>query len=98
MKNKRPISPEENSNYDNEAKKQQLINDYRDNYNEIYFRSFLELSTTKLNFNNINNPSKITNSQLMFINNLLQNPDINREDFISALNVLTYEQIGYVVL
>ena len=85
--------PTDNNN--NHSKKQELIDNYRSNYDQQYFRSFLELSTTKLDVND-NNPIKITNYQIDYINNLLQNDNISRDEFISALNILTYDQIGYV--
>ena len=78
--------------------KEQIVNFYRDNYEDQFMIPFLRLSLTKLGGLSPNNPVRLTDEQSEDINNILDTPEneFTRETFIRGLNVLTMDQIGYV--
>jgi hypothetical protein len=77
--------------------KQDLIEIYKNEYEQKYYKPFLELSLTKLGSLGDNNPVKLTNSQMNDIEEKLNGCDIiSKEIFLEGLDVLNYEQICYV--
>ena len=78
--------------------KEQIVNFYRDNYEDQYMIPFLRLSLTKLGGLNNNNPVKLTDEQSYDINNILDIPEneFTRETFIRGLEILSKEQIEFV--
>lgn len=76
--------------------KQELINFYKNNYLPKYYKPFLELSLTKLGNLNENNPVKLTNDQRNGIQEKLNQNIFLNQMFFDGLELLTFEQIGYV--
>tara|TARA_B100000795_G_C22800005_1_gene441333 strand:+ start:775 stop:1020 length:246 start_codon:yes stop_codon:yes gene_type:complete len=73
--------------------KESLINYYEQNYESKFYRGWVELSLKKLTGFTKGN---LNSTQIKTFNDLLLNQDFNKEHFISALNLLTYQQISYV--
>jgi len=76
--------------------KEELINLYRDNYKEKYYKSFLELALTKLGNRSDTNSLGLTDVQRDGIQEKLSNSNITLETFLSGLELLDFEQIDYV--
>jgi len=76
--------------------KEQLIDFYRNEYEEQYHRPFLELSLTKLGNLSDTSPVKLTDNQRADIQEKLDEENFSPETFFSGLELLSFEQIGYV--
>jgi hypothetical protein len=76
--------------------KEELINLYRDNYKEKYYKPFLELALTKLGNRSDTNTLGLTHVQRDGIQEKLSNSNITLEIFLSGLELLDFEQIDYV--
>ena len=76
--------------------KQELITLYKNEYSPEYYRSFLELSLTKLGNLSDNNPVKLTEDQRNGIQELLNQNEFLNQMFFDGLELLTFEQINYV--
>lgn len=76
--------------------KEELINLYRDEYPEEYYKPFLELALTKLGDRSDTNTLGLTDVQRNGIQEKLSNNNITLETFLSGLELLDFEQIDYV--
>lgn len=73
-----------------------LINNYKTNYDPIYYRPFLELALTKIGNLDDYNRVKLTNDQKIIIEDTLNDNNFSSEKFFVALESLTSEQICYI--
>ncbi len=76
--------------------KEELVEYYTQHYDSQFYRGWVELSLTKLTGFNTWKQGNLTPLQITTFKNLLLNENFNKEHFLSALNLLTYEQISYV--
>ena len=81
---------------DNWATKKELIDLYRNEYEEQYHRPFLELALTKLGNLSDNSPVKLTDNQRIDIQDKLNSNNFSTQTFLDGLELLTFEQISYV--
>ena len=89
--------------------KEKLINLYKKDYEQKYYKSCLELSLTKLGNLSDTNPVKLKEDQRLNIQRVLNEENIiqvskgeydsnlfNKDSFLEGLNILTHEQLCYV--
>lgn len=76
--------------------KEQLIDLYRNEYEEQYHRPFLELSLTKLGNLSDTNPVKLTDNRRVDIQEKLDEENFSPDTFFAGLELLSFEQICYV--
>jgi hypothetical protein len=81
---------------DNCKTKEELINFYRDEYEEQFHRPFLELALTKLGNLSDTNPVGLKDDQRDGIQEKLSNSNFSTETFLSGLELLSFQQICYV--
>ena len=76
--------------------KEELIDFYRNEYEEQYYKPFLELALTKLGDLNTTNPVGLTDNQRVDIQAKLNDSNFSPETFFTGLELLSFEQIHYV--
>ena len=83
-------------NMENCNTKKELIDFYRNEYEEQFHRPFLELTLTKLGNLSDNNPVGLNDSQRANIQEKLNEDNFTPEIFFSGLELLSLQQICYV--
>ena len=76
--------------------KQELITYYKNEYPPEYYRSFLELTLTKLGNLRDSNSNKLTDDQRNGIQEILNQNVLLNQMFYDGLELLSFEQINYV--
>ena len=76
--------------------KESLIDNYAQNYKPTFYRRWVKLSLNKLSGFKIWKQGNLNSPQIETFNKVLLNKDLNKEHFLNALNLLTYNKISYV--
>ena len=76
--------------------KESLIDNYAQNYDPSFYRRWIRLSLNKLSGFKTWTQGNLNSTQIETFNCLLLNQELNKQDFLNALNILTYRQISYV--
>ena len=76
--------------------KQELITLYKNEYPPEHYRSFLELTLTKLGNLSDGNSIKLTDSQRNGIQDILNQNVLLNQMFYDGLELLSFKQIDYV--
>ena len=76
--------------------KHDLVEYYSQYYPDEYYKPWLNLALTKLASFTHWKKGKINDEQVNKVNELLVKSDFSKEDFITGLNLFSYQQISYV--
>lgn len=76
--------------------KEELVELYSNEYPPKYYKSWVELSLTKLTNFKTWAEGNLTTEQISSFKEMLQDNNFNKDHFLSALNQLSHQQISYV--
>ena len=83
--------------YENIDNKDELINNYLDNYPDNLKLAFCELIISKIDNDNHHPLIKLTENQRTTVMNIISDENkLNNQKFEECLECLTFDQIGYI--